>query len=185
LRVRSSILTAVALALAVVRSASGQTERVTGRTTDADSKEGVPAVQVIVTGTTIGAVTNDSGRFTLRNVPADAKTITVRRIGYRGTIIPIVAGQTEYSIVLTRDVLQLEQQVVTGVATTVSSKNAVTYDPVVTAEQLNGAPTPTIENALQGKVPGVLVEQNSGAPGGGLQVNVRGVTTINANSQPL
>jgi TonB-linked SusC/RagA family outer membrane protein len=185
LRVRSSILTAVALALAIVRSASGQTERITGRTTDADSKDGVPAVQVIVTGTTIGAVTNDSGRFTLRNVPADAKTITVRRIGYRGTVIPIVAGQTEYAIVLTRDVLQLEQQVVTGVATTVSSRNASTYDPVVTSEQLNGAPTPTIENALQGKVPGVLVEQNSGAPGGGLQVNVRGVTTINANSQPL
>src|SRR5215467_2432019 len=168
-------MTAVALALAVVRSASGQeAQRITGRTVDADSKEPVPAVQVLVTGTTVGAVTNDSGRFALRNVPSDAKTITIRRIGYHGVVIPITAGQTEYTVSLTRDVLQLEQQVVTGVATTVSSKNSVTYDPVVTSEQLNGAPTPTIENALQGKVPGVLVEQNSGAPGGGLQVNVRG-----------
>jgi TonB-linked SusC/RagA family outer membrane protein len=152
---------------------------------DQANKEPVPAATVLIAGTTIGALTSDSGRFTLRRVPADAKTLTVRRIGYRGTTIALAAGQTDYLVSLTRDVLQLEQQVVTGVATTVSSKNSVTYDPVVTSAQLNGAPTPTIENALQGKVPGVLVEQNSGAPGGGLQVNVRGVTTINANSQPL
>jgi TonB-dependent SusC/RagA subfamily outer membrane receptor len=56
---------------------------------------------------------------------------------------------------------------------------------VVTGDQLNGAPTATIENALQGKVPGVQIDQNSGAPGGGLQVNVRGVTSINGNTEPL
>jgi len=150
-----------------------------------DSKIPLPAVRVNISGTTLGAYTTDSGRFTIRNVPADAKTIDVRRIGYAGTTITLVQGQTEYAIALRQDVLHLEQEVITGVATTVSSKNASTFDPVVTADQLNGAPAATIENALQGKVPGVLVEQNSGAPGGGLQVNVRGVTTINGNSEPL
>ncbi len=186
MRIRSSIATAVALALALARSVSGQQpQRITGRVIDAENKESVPAAQVTVLGTTIGAQTTDSGRFTLRNLPADTKSFTVRRIGYRSSTIPIVAGQTDYTIALTRDVLQLEQQVVTGVATTVSTKNASTYDPVLTTEQLNGAPTATVENALQGKVAGVLVEQNSGAPGGGLQVNIRGVTTINASSDPL
>jgi TonB-linked SusC/RagA family outer membrane protein len=186
LRIRSSILTAVALALAVVRGASAQaTQVISGRVVDEANKEPVPAVTVTVTGTTIGALTTDSGRFTFRRVPSDAKTLSVRRIGYRGVTVAIVPNQAEYTIALTRDVLQLEQEVVTGVATSVSSKNAATYDPVVTGEQLNGAPAATIENALQGKVAGVEIDQNSGAPGGGLQVNIRGVTSILGNSDPL
>ncbi len=186
MRVRSSIATAVALALALVRSASGQeTQRITGQVIDQDAKIPVPAVRVMITGTTIGALTTDSGRFTIRNVPANAKSIEIRRIGYIGATVPLVAGQTEYAITLKQDVLHLEQQVITGVATTVSSKNASTYDPVVTAAQLNGAPSATIENALQGKVPGVQIDQNSGAPGGGMQVNIRGVTSINGNTEPL
>ncbi len=186
MRIRSSIATAVALALAVVRSASGQeAQRITGQVSDADSKVPIPAVRVTVTGTTLGALTTDSGRFTIRNVPADAKTIEVRRIGYIGATVTLVRGQSEYAVTLKQDVLHLEQQVITGVATTVSSRNAATYDPVVTAEQLNGAPAATVENALQGKVPGVQIDQNSGAPGGGLQVNIRGVTSINGNTEPL
>jgi len=186
LTVRSSIATAVALALALVRSASGQeAQRITGQVTDAEAKIPIPAVRVSVTGTTLGALTTDSGRFTIRNVPAGTKTLEVRRIGYIGATITLVPGQTEYAVTLKQDVLHLEQEVITGVATTASSKNAVTHDPIVTGDQLNGAPTATIENALQGKVPGVQVDQNSGAPGGGLQVNVRGVTSINGNTEPL
>lgn len=186
MRVRSSIATTVALALAFAHAASGQeAQRITGQVTDVDAKLPIPAVRVSVTGTTLGALTTDSGRFTIRNVPASAKTIDVRRIGYVGATITLVPGQTEYAVTLKQDVLHLEQEVITGVATTTSSKNAATHDPVVTADQLNGAPATTIENALQGKVPGVQIDQNSGAPGGGLQVNVRGVTTINGNSEPL
>jgi TonB-dependent starch-binding outer membrane protein SusC len=186
LRVRSSIAATVALALALVRSASGQeTQRIAGQVTDQDGKFPIPAVRISVTGTTLGTLTSDSGRFTLRNIPADAKSIEVRRIGYLGVTVPLVRGQTEYAVTMKQDVLHLEQEVITGVATTVQSKNAATYDPVVTSEQLNGAPTATIENALQGKVPGVQIDQNSGAPGGGLQVNIRGVTSINGNTEPL
>jgi hypothetical protein len=108
LRIRSSILTAVALALAVVRGASAQaTQVITGRVVDEANKEPVPAVTVTVTGTTIGALTTDSGRFTFRRVPSDAKTLSVRRIGYRGVTVAIVPNQAEYTIALTRDVLQL------------------------------------------------------------------------------
>jgi TonB-dependent starch-binding outer membrane protein SusC len=183
-RIRSSIATVLALALAVAGRASGQgPTRITGRVTDAENKQGIVQVQVIVTGTTVGSVTNDSGYFTL-HVPSDAKSLSFRRIGYVPAVQPIT-GATEYSVVLKRDVLQLERQVVTGVATSVSSKNAATDDPVISGAQLNGAPSPTLENALQGKIAGVQVDQNSGAPGGGLQVQVRGVTSIFGNTQPL
>jgi len=184
LSIRTAFTVALALALATAGRAYGQEPtRITGRVTDQDNKPIVSA-QVVVTGTSIGAATNDSGQFAIR-LPSGARTLTVRRIGFVATTVPLTAGQTEYAIQLKKDVLQLDRQVITGVATTQSNKNAVTFDPTVTSEQLNGAPTPTVENALQGKVPGATIEQNSGAPGGGLQVTIRGVTSIYANGQPL
>src|SRR5579863_3048413 len=90
--------------------------RLVGHVTDAADKVPVPAAQVTVTGTTIGALSNDSGVFALR-LPSDAKTLTVRRIGYRQTTVPVTAGQTDIAIALEKDVLKLEQQVITGVAT--------------------------------------------------------------------
>jgi TonB-dependent starch-binding outer membrane protein SusC len=181
------IVTIAALcAVAVSRIASGQeAQRITGQVLDADGKFPVPSVRIAVPGTTLGALTTDSGRFTLRNVPTDAKTIEVRRIGYLGVTVPLVRGQTDYTVSIRQDVLHLEQEVITGVATTTNSKTAATYDPVITGDQLNGAPAATIENALQGKVAGVQIDQNSGAPGGGMQVNIRGVTSIYGNTEPL
>ncbi len=159
--------------------------RLTGHVTDAANAMAIPAAQVTVTGTTIGALTNDSGAFALR-LPADAKSVTVRRIGYRQMTVPLNAGQTDVQVVLERDVLKLEQQVITGVATTVSSRNAANAVAVVTSAQVNEVPAPTIENAIQGKVTGAIIQSNNGgAPGGGLQVQIRGITSINANAEPL
>jgi TonB-linked SusC/RagA family outer membrane protein len=153
--------------------------------TDAADKVPVPAAQVTVTGTTIGALSNDSGVFALR-LPSDAKSLTVRRIGYRQTTVPVTAGQTEIAIALDKDVLKLEQQVITGVATTVSSRNSANAVAVVTSAQVNEVPSPTVENALQGRVTGAVIQNNNGgAPGGGVQVQVRGITSINANAEPL
>src|SRR5581483_2119546 len=159
--------------------------RLTGHVVDAADKIPIPAVQVVVTGTTIGAVTNDSGGFSLR-LPDDAKSLTVRRIGYQQKIIPVTPGQGDVSISLDRDVLKLEQQVITGVATTVSSKNAANAVAVVNASAVNEVPAPTMENAIQGKVAGAVIQANNGgAPGGGLQIQIRGVTSINGNASPL
>jgi TonB-linked SusC/RagA family outer membrane protein len=145
----------------------------------------VTAASVNVQGTTIGGYTNEEGRFTLNNVPSGAQVLVVRRIGYRRTTAPVAATQDQADIRLERDVLQLERQVITGTTTTISSANAANAVTSVSGEQLNKAPTPTVENALQGKIPGAVISTNSGAPGGGAQVQLRGVTSINANSSPL
>jgi TonB-linked SusC/RagA family outer membrane protein len=158
--------------------------QITGRVVETDTRLPIPAVSVLLAGTPVGTQTSDSGTFTLR-LPAGATRITLRRIGFQEQTVALTPGQTDYLIVLNKDVLQLEAQVVTGVATSISSQNAATYDPTVTADQLLGAPAATLENALQGKVPGALIQQNSGAPGGGLQIQIRGVSSINVNAQPL
>jgi TonB-linked SusC/RagA family outer membrane protein len=159
--------------------------RITGRVLDATSRAPIDAAAVQITGTTIGMSTTDSGTFAVR-LPPDAKTFTVRRIGYLAQTVAINPGQTDYTIALARDVLRLEAQVVTGVATTVSSQSAANAVGVVTSQAINEVPAPTVENAIQGQIPGALVEQdNGGAPGGGMQIQIRGVTSINANASPL
>ncbi len=162
-----------------------QDARITGRVLDAESRTGIGAAAVLITGTTIGINTTDSGTFAL-TLPPTAKSLTVRRIGYLAETVPIVVGTTDYTIMLRRDVLHLEAQVVTGVATSVSSRSAANDIAVVTTSEVNEVPAPTIENAMQGQIPGAVIEQNNGgAPGGGMQVQIRGITSINANASPL
>ncbi len=184
LRVRLGVIVAAASFLAVGARAQ-EANRISGRVIDAAEHQVIPAAQVVVTGTTIGINTSDSGTFTFR-VPLDAKTMTIRRIGYLAQTVTITPGKTDYTISLTKDVLRLETQVVTGVATSVASQNAANAVAVVTTQEVNQVPAPTLENSLEGKIPGAVIESNnSGAPGGGIEIQVRGVTSIFGNTEPL
>jgi TonB-linked SusC/RagA family outer membrane protein len=165
-------------------SALAQTRTVSGRVTVEGSNEPLVAASVSVVGTSVGTYTDDQGRYTV-TVPAGPATLRVRRIGYVQKTVAVPSGDTQADIGLSRDVLQLETQVITGTATTVSSVNAANAVTVVTGEKLNRAPAQTIDYALQGKIPGAVVTQNSGAPGGGVQVQLRGISTINASFLPL
>jgi TonB-linked SusC/RagA family outer membrane protein len=174
-----------ALSLALSTARAQQETHITGRVEDAAEHVAIPTAQVLVSGTTIGANTSDSGTFSFR-VPPTARSMTVRRIGYLAQVVPLTPGKTDYTIVLAKDVLRLETQVVTGVATSVASQNAANAVSVVNTQDINQVPAPTMENSLQGKIPGAVIQQNNGgAPGGGLQIQVRGVTSINGNASPL
>jgi TonB-linked SusC/RagA family outer membrane protein len=182
-RIRSSVFSLLLLVL-VSASAFAQTRRVSGRITVEGSGEPIVAASVNLVGTSLGTYTDDQGRFSL-SVPDGPATLRVRRIGYTQKTIAVPAGATDANVSLSRDVLQLETQVVTGTATTVSSVNAANAVTVISGEKLNRAPAQTIDYALQGKIPGAVVTQNSGAPGGGVQVQLRGVSTINSSFLPL
>src|SRR6266550_391376 len=70
-------------------------------------------------------------------------------------------------------------------ATTIERRNATTAPVQVSSDELNRAPAEALEQALQGKVPGAIISMNSGAPGGGGQVQIRGITSILGAGQPL
>jgi TonB-linked SusC/RagA family outer membrane protein len=174
-----------ALLLVLVASVEASAQRrVTGSVTTTTG-EPIGNVVVNVQGTALGTYTTDDGKFVLNNVPSSAQVLVVRRIGFRRVLQPLPATVDQITIRLVKDVLELERQVVTGTTTSISSVNAANAVASVSGDQLNKAPTPTIENALQGKIPGAVISQNSGAPGGGMQVQLRGTTSINANSSPL
>jgi TonB-linked SusC/RagA family outer membrane protein len=165
--------------------AQGTARRITGRVIDADGKTGIAAASVRVANGTFGTLASDSGTFTLR-VPDGPLSLTVRRIGYTGATVAVAADQNDVTISLTRDVLKLDAEVITGVATTIASKNSASDVAVLNADQISSVPAATVENALQGKIAGAVIQQNNGgAPGGGMQVQIRGITSINSVAEPL
>src|SRR6266513_6196739 len=182
-RFRSSVFSLLLLVFVSV-SAFAQTRRISGRVTVEGSSEALSAASVSIVGTSTGTYTDDQGRFTL-NAPDGPVTLRIRRIGYLQKSVAVPAGTTETDITLARDILQLETQVITGTATTVSSVNVANAVTVISSDKLNKVPAQTIDYALQGKIPGALVTQNSGAPGGGVQIQLRGISSINASYQPI
>jgi len=185
-RHRSRLVTGLlALLVSVTTAAAASAQRrVTGRVTETSGVP-VPNATVSVQGTTLGAITNQDGRYAINNVPAGQQVLVARRIGYRRATQLLGAGIDVADIRLDQDLLQLETVVVTGQATSVSSQNAANAVTVVGTGEINRVPQPTVDNALMGKVPGAVITQNGGAPGGGVQLQIRGSNTINGAYQPL
>ncbi|MBA2457954.1 MAG: TonB-dependent receptor plug domain-containing protein, partial [Gemmatimonadales bacterium] len=173
-----------ALALTVTPSVSAQVRQVTGRVTNAETGQGVPEATVAVTGTRIVAQTGTDGRYSM-NVPDGPAALVIRAIGFKRQEANVPSGSPTANVVLEPDIFKLEEVVVTGQSTGIERQNLPNAVATVGADELTRAPTGTLESALQGKIPGALIQSNSGAPGGGIQVNLRGVSTINAGAEPL
>jgi TonB-dependent SusC/RagA subfamily outer membrane receptor len=178
-------LALVVLALSLPGSLTAQDRVVTGRIVDQVTQAPVPFATVAVVGTAIGAVADEGGAFRLEDVPAGSVTLRAQSLGYRTREVTVPAGQDEVDIVLPTDYLNVEEIVVTGRATEVERRNLAQAVATVTAQELERVPAQSFEKQLQGKVAGADIQKNSGAPGGGIQVDLRGIATINANSEPL
>src|ERR1041384_7731312 len=122
---------------------------------------------------------------TLSGVPAGAVTLLVRAVGYRRREVPVDPGTTSVAVALSKDVFHIEEIVVTGQATGIERRNLANAVATIGSEDLSTHPTASLEQQLQGKVAGADISTNSGAPGGGVQVRLRGVTSINATAEPL
>jgi TonB-linked SusC/RagA family outer membrane protein len=155
-----------------------------GTVKDAQTGAPIAAAQVSVRGTKVWASTSSDGQFSL-GAPAGAVTLDVRRIGFVSAGIPVAADQNDVEIKLKATALELNEVIVTGQGTGVSRRNLANNVESVRSEDLSRTHSETIESALQGRVPGAVITANSGAPGGGLQVRMQGVTSIFGRSQPL
>ncbi len=175
----------VALALlGGVADAHAQQRHVTGRVTATATGGPVAGANVSVAGTAAAAVTDEQGRFTLTTHPGDI-TLVVRRIGYKRRDVRVPAADTSVDVALEQDVFNLEAVVVTGQATGIARRNAPNAVATVSGAEMHQVPVPSLETALQGRVPGANIQANSGAPGGGIQVSFRGTTSIFGAADPL
>ncbi len=175
-------LVAALFALPLVSAAQGT---VRGTITDAESGATLPGVTVFVLASNIGTTTDVDGEYELV-LPPGQRTLTVSFVGYRTQEVEVPAGTTVLDIALAEDLLGLDEVVVTGLGTSVRRANLANSVETISARELAEISTPqTLDGALNGKITGAVVNSNSGAPGGGINIRLRGITTINGNSQPL
>lgn len=153
-----------------------------GQAVDKDSREGLPLVRIIIKGTTQGVETDLEGRFSLE-VPEGPVVLDVSSQDYKGR--DILVGPNQQTVTVSLEASFVEEMVVVGRASEVARKNLANSVATVNTEELNRAPAQTVDSALQGKVAGANIQSNSGAPGGGIQMRLRGVSTINGQSAPL
>ena len=174
----------IVLGTLVPPAAAAQVRQVTGTVTNSQTGQGVAEATIAVQGTRIVAQAGPDGRYTL-NAPDGPLALVTRAIGFRSHTDTIPPGVATADIALEPDIFKLEEVVVTGQSTGIEKQNLPNAVATVSGSELTRAPTGTLESALQGKIPGALIQANSGAPGGGIQVNLRGVSTINAGTDPL
>lgn len=155
-----------------------QDRTVTG-TVVGEKGDTVPGTSVLVKGTTIGTTTDVKGEFSVK-VPASATTLVFSSVGMMAQEV-VIGNRSQLSIVLKDDTKALDEVVVVGYGTQ-QRKDITGAISSVTAEQIEKVPVTTINQALQGRSPGVQVTNNDGSPGGGVSVQIRGTGTFGDNS---
>jgi TonB-linked SusC/RagA family outer membrane protein len=173
-----------ALALSATTLAA-QTRTITGKVLEEGSRAPITAAQLQVQGTNVGALSRDDGAFTIVGAPATQFVLVVRRLGYPMTRLTVEPSRTSLEIVLKKDVLNLDQVVVTGQATGISRRNLANDVASVSGADVNKVSAQSIENAMQGKIAGAQISQSTGAPGGGNRIRIRGISSILGSAQPL
>lgn len=170
----------IVISTIIVHSLSFSVE-LTGKVTDATTGEALPGAQVFVKGTFVGTTTDVAGAYSLE-VEENA-TVVVAYIGYRTQEVSVSGAEIDFS--MESDVLGQDEVVVTGLVSSVKRRNAANAVASVSGDDLVNAPTQTIDQALSGQFAGVNIRRNTGAPGGGVNVNLRGQSTLTGSTQPL
>ena len=156
---------------------------VTGVISDAGNNP-IPFVNVIEKGTSNGTTSDFDGNYSI-TLSGDSGTLEFTYLGYATQEIAVTSSQT-LNVTLEESSESLDEVVISGLASSVKRSNAANAVASISAEQITGTtPPPTLDGALYGKFAGALVSQNSGAPGGGLSIKLRGATSIQGNTQPL
>lgn len=160
---------------------SAQNLTVTGIVTEGSSGEPAIGVNVLVKGTTNGTITSIDGDYTLSDVPKNA-VLVFSYVGMKTKEVE-VKGKTQVNVVLEEDSESLEEVVVIGYGTS-KSKDLTAPIAVIKSDEITKHATSSPMGALQGKIAGVQIT-NNGQPGSGPSVRIRGIGSMNDDSQPL
>ena len=186
----TTVLTTVMAACLLPAVASAQSAVFSGRVT---SEGGQPlgGASVGLSDLGVGGIADSEGRYTF-TIDVSGRTgrsvnLVARYIGYKPKRLPITiaAGRVEHNFVLEKDVLSLEEVVVTGTSEATSQKKATFSVGVVDNTQLKEAPASSPLGALQAKIPGVSVVTVSGQPGSAPSIRLRSATSLTGRQDPL
>ncbi|MCV9388151.1 SusC/RagA family TonB-linked outer membrane protein [Reichenbachiella ulvae] len=159
-----------------------QQSTISGKVLD-ELQEPLPGATVQVEGTTVGAITDIDGYFTISHDFTPSSQIIISSLGYITQTL-MVGSQSTFEISLQEDIVSLEEIVVVGYGTQ-EKKDVTGSIAVVGDEDLSQRPNTQIGSLIQGKAAGVQVMSSSGKPSQGLNIRIRGTNSINAGSEPL
>ena len=154
---------------------------ITGTIIDEDANP-LPGASILIEGSTVGASSDFDGNFNL-SINGNTKTLVVSFIGYKTKKVSITDSKN-YNIQLDVDSNNLDEVVVVGYGT--QRKSDITG--AVSSVEVDGTAAQqnrTVDQLLQGRVAGVQVTQNAGAPGSGVSVRIRGASRLRGNNEPL
>ncbi|MFD1818699.1 SusC/RagA family TonB-linked outer membrane protein [Pseudarcicella hirudinis] len=163
------------------QATSNARHKITGKVISELDNQPIPGASILVKGTTIGTTSNSAGEFSID--AATGSNIIVSSVGYKAVTIRL-SGKTNIQVALPEDVANLSEVVVVGYGS--MKKTDLSSSQIsVSAADIKKTVNTTIDQALQGRAANVYVTSNSGRPGGGVSVNIRGISTIGGNTEPL
>ena len=161
-----------------------QTKVITGTVTSAVEGEGpIPGVTVQVKGTTIGAITDVNGKYTI-TAPQNATTLVFSYIGMKTQEVEI-GSRTEINGIMATDLLGLNEVVVTALGISRERKALGYAVSDVKSDAIQYSNTTNVMNSLTGKVAGVRIVNSTGAVGASTFVEIRGSSSLTRSNQPL
>ena len=157
-------------------------KQITGKVTSAHDGATIPSVSVIIKGTQTGGITSLDGEYRI-TVPNDTSTLVFTYLGMKKQEIPI-QRRSVINVSMELESTELEQVVVVGYGS--QSKESITGSVgVISTQATQQVPVTSMDKLLQGHVAGVYVTSGSGQPGSFSNVQIRGVGSINAGTEPL
>lgn len=179
---KNSVLLSFFLMLCMVGSVFAQQRTVTGSVVAANDAFPLPGVNIQIKGTTTGAFTDGNGRYSIQVPSADA-VLVFSLVGFTSQEVR-VGDRSTIDIRLAEDVKTLGEVVIVGYGEQ-ERRTLTSSISTVGAKDIQNLPMASADQMMQGRAAGVQVSSNSGTPGGGMFVRVRGTTSINASSDPL
>jgi len=170
------------LALCCVVASSWAQRTIAGTITD-DAGEPLIGASVIIQGTSIGTISDLDGAYSLSLPEGGSNILEFSFTGF-ATQEYVVGNESTVDIVLFFDAIGLEDVLVVGYSPQ-KRKDVTGSISSIKSDEIENVQLPSFETALQGRAAGVQVTKNSGKPGGGIDVNIRGRTSISASNQPL
>lgn len=180
------LLYSLIIAVLLCGLVSAQTT-IKGRVVD-DKGKGIHGASVTIKGTNEGSATDANGYFSFKtNITKKEYVLVVSNVGYKNEEkkITLSGNEVEANFSLFSDAAGLDEVIVTGTSLGTTKKQIGYFVSTVKADQLNKGIPGNAMQALQGKIAGAQITQNSGDPAGGLSVRLRGISTVNASSEPL
>ena len=154
-----------------------QSLKVSGKVTDSSGSP-LPGVSVVVKGTTNGTITDSNGNYSFSNVPEQA-TLQFSFVGMKGQEVA-VGTRTIINLTMVDDAIGIDEVVAIGYGT--QKKRDITGAVgSISAKDIINSPASNASQILQGRIAGVMVTPESGAPGAAVNVRIRGIGTVNSN----